>query len=268
MPPKNMSSKETVASLTAKLEPALEKIESFAALAEKLEAILDKIEAITPVAVKLEAALIKIEEQALEIANLKARIAANESRIAANESSIISISNTADIAERLANSNAQYARRETIELYDFPKSVEDKDVEAAVIKIVAETGVKVVPSDFHAVHRKKNDKVVIAKLKCRKMARKIIKKRANLNGKSIKLGKMPTISLAKGRLYESMCDYYAFLRYKLRELHVRQRLHSFCFFNGRLWYKLEEDGARKLVTHESDLREAFPEDVDIFAKSD
>ena len=158
-----MPPKDTVASLSVKLETALAKIEAFVNLAEKLEAVIKKIEVLVPFVAKLEAALSTIEEQAVEIAVLKTKLAAYDDRISANTI-------TADTAQRLSNSNAQYARRETIELYDFPDTVADEDVEMVAVKIISASGVKVSPSDFQAVHRKKNRKVVIAKLKCRKKA--------------------------------------------------------------------------------------------------
>ena len=201
-----MGPKDTIATLSAKFEPALDKIESFVALADKLEAVLSKIEELTPFAAKLEAALIRIEEQASEISAVTTRLAVNEAalirideqaneisalktRLAVNEAGIAANNMTADIAQRLANNNAQYARRETVEFYNFPKSIPDKEVEAAVVMMLSATGVKVIPSDFQAVHRKKNPKIVIAKLKYRKKAREIINKRAGLKQKTIELGK-------------------------------------------------------------------------------
>ena len=172
------------------MEPAIAKIESFAELANNLEVVLDKFEAalamIEDQAVKFEAAMTKIDDQATEIAALKAQITVNEHRISKNAM-------TADIAQRLANSNAQYWLRES-----------------AVVKMISASGVKVVASDFHAVHHKKNRKVVIAKLKCRKKAREIVQKRASMKKKHIKIGE-ESISLDNIKIYESMCDYNAFL---------------------------------------------------------
>ena len=211
-----------------------------------------------PFVAKLEAALSTIEEQAVEIAVLKTKLAAYDDRISANTI-------TADTAQRLSNSNAQYARRKTIELYDFPDTVADEDVEMVAVKIISASGVKGSPSDFQAVHRKKNRKVVIAKLKCRKKAREIIQKRGNLKKKKITVGN-ETLALDKVRIYESMTAYNAFLRFKLRELHNRSKIFSFWFFNGRLHYKLVEDGERTMVSHESELRKDFPDDTDIFIR--
>ena len=109
------------------------------------------------------------------------------------------------------------------------------------MKIFSASGVKVSPLDFQAIHRKKHRKVVIAKLKCRKKAHEIIQKRGNLKKKNIRVGN-ESLALDKVRVYESMTDYNTFLRFKLRELHNRSKIFSFCFFNGRLHYKLVEDG--------------------------
>ena len=66
-------------------------------------------------------------------------------------------------------------------------------------------------------------------------------------------------------ILESMSGYIARLHYKLKQLHSRNRIGSFWFFNGTLYYKLDdkEDSKKIPVYHLQDLQDTFTEDEDI-----
>ena len=57
--------------------------------------------------------------------------------------------------QRLSQSNAQYSRRETVEIHGFPESIPDKNVEENLIKVAEEIGVEIHPEDIKAAHKKK-----------------------------------------------------------------------------------------------------------------
>ena len=55
--------------------------------------------------------------------------------------------------ERKYWANAQYSRRECLELVGIPQSVKDDDLEKIVTKIVNKVGINITERDMQAVHR-------------------------------------------------------------------------------------------------------------------
>ena len=55
--------------------------------------------------------------------------------------------------EKNAVTNAQYHRRETLELNPVPQDIHDSVLEDAICKALLLTGQEVVPEDLHACHR-------------------------------------------------------------------------------------------------------------------
>ena len=74
----------------------------------------------------------------------------------------------------------QYSRRETVELVGIPDNTNDGELEDAVIKTFEEAVVKVIKRSFHAIHRLRNKKVVIAKLINRRDALALLRNKKKL----------------------------------------------------------------------------------------
>ena len=119
----------------------------------------------------LAEALLRIENLEKKHEQFVTHIGQLEAELAISKATTNALAKQVEKNQRLANANAQYSRRETIEIHGFPLNIRDADVEQTVCDI-KETGVEVVPEDFHAVHRKNKKSNVIAKLKCRKVTRK------------------------------------------------------------------------------------------------
>ena len=126
-----------------------------------------------------------------------------------------------------AVTNAQYSRRETIELNPMPADITEDILEENICKALSLTGVNVNSNDLHACHRMKRTDRVIAKFKCRKQKYSVMYKHKNLGNKSQELSNLKF----SGRLFvsESMSHENQQLTYKCQQLKSAQKIHSTWF---------------------------------------
>ena len=176
--------------------------------------------------------------------------------------------------ERTANSNSQYARKETLEIHGIPESFgEGKQLEDNVLALVNglfthtaegdnpyvtanDEAVEVAaPSvsidDFHAIHRlKKKDRVII-KFTNRRKAHVVLRQKKKLMDKTFLLKHD-----IRGKVYlnESMCPAYRYLFFVCKKLKYANHIHRFSFFNGNLRVTKVENGTSELVSHLADLQ--------------
>ena len=183
------------------------------------------------------------------------RVATLEEEVKCQQVTITKLESDVAICRKVNGLLSQDVEK-TIEFHNFPENIPDKEVETRVMQLIEEAGVTVSKDDFHAVHRKKKRSVVIAKFISRKKKHEVIVSRKSLKGKNLRNG------MDRVRIYESMSEYYAHMRFQLKKLWESKTIDSFWFFNGKLFYKFEESGDRVEVRHESDLR-IVPEFADI-----
>ena len=105
--------------------------------------------------------------------------------------------------ERNAVTNAQYHRRESVEVNPVPPSISDEELEVSICKTLSLTEHEVKPKDLQACHRLKTKESVTVKFKCRKLKRRVLVNAKNLRNKSKDLRQL-TFS---GKLFisDSMC---------------------------------------------------------------
>ena len=189
--------------------------------------------------------------------------------------------------ERTSIENAQYARRESLELHGIPESFGNGEtLETNIIKLIndmyagedAETeatneagsepttppeaapatdgtyaaAVKSVPkltrNDFHVIHRlHKKDRVI---MKFRRIAHAVLAKKNELKKNDLK--KKHRIRNAV-YLNESMCHQIKHLFFLCRKLKLAGKIAYYSFFNGALKIKRTEDGQKKNIAHISDI---------------
>ena len=155
--------------------------------------------------------------------------------------------------ERSSINNAQYARRETLELHGVPRSYDDgPGLEANVVSLLKEIApeANVAAEDLQAVHRLKKRENVIVKFASRKKKHSVIIKKGKLKDANVK-DKLKI----EGDIYlrESMCMQVKHLYYLCRKLKEIHKLDYYTFFNGSIRVKLEKDGDSKTIGHVSDL---------------
>ena len=76
--------------------------------------------------------------------------------------------------------DAQYVRRETIEINLIPQSIPTTDLENKICQVLSLTGTEVTPDNFQGCHRMKNKEKVIVKFKDRKERKKVVFNRKKL----------------------------------------------------------------------------------------
>ena len=84
-------------------------------------------------------------------------------------------------------SNAQYHRRETLELNPVPQDIYDNVLEDTICKALPLTGQEGIPEDLHVCHLMSNRDRVIVKFKDRKLKHNVQIERKNLHQKSLEL---------------------------------------------------------------------------------
>ena len=157
--------------------------------------------------------------------------------------------------ERQCWANAQYSRRECIEVIGIPTTIDNKDLEEKVCDIFEKVGVTVVESDIEACHRIKNNKTIV-KFCRRKMCHDVLRKKKYL--KKVKPADLGFSEDTQLYINESLCPYYKGLWNKCKALWNEKRIFSFFTSNGIIKYTLREDGEVYTVTHLQDLKEKFP----------
>ena len=153
--------------------------------------------------------------------------------------------------ERNAVTNAQYHRRESVEVNPIPPSISDEELELNICEALSLTGHEIKPNDLQACHRLKKKELVIVKFKCRKLKQKVLVSRKNLRNKSEDLRQLKF----SGKLFisESMCHENHQLAYKCRQLKNAGKIHSTWFWNNAVNVKLSERSNPVKIFHIIDI---------------
>ena len=151
--------------------------------------------------------------------------------------------------------NAQYNRRETLEINPVPSDIADDVLEQSVCQALSLTGISVEPDDLQACHRMRKKDRVIIKFKCRKQKHRVLLNRKTLQNKSLDLTQLKF----SGKLFvnESMCHENHQLAYKCRQLKSARKIHSTWFYNSSLHIKLVENGPIHKIFHPTDIEKVL-----------
>ena len=105
--------------------------------------------------------------------------------------------------ERSNQNNAQYTRRETLEINSVPSDITDDVLEQSVCYELSLTGILVEPDDLQGCHHMRKKDRVIIKFKCRKQKHRVLLNHKTLENKSLDLMQLKF----SGKLFvnESMC---------------------------------------------------------------
>ena len=153
--------------------------------------------------------------------------------------------------ERNAVTNAQYHRRESVEVNPIPPSISDEELELNICKALSLTGHEAKPNDLQACHRLKKKESVIVKCKCRKLKQNVLVNRKNFRNKSEDLRQLKF----SGKLFisESMCHENHQLAYKCCQLKNAGKIHSTWFWNNAVNVKLSERSNPVKIFHIIDI---------------
>ena len=167
--------------------------------------------------------------------------------------------------ERQCWANAQYSRRECLEVVGIPDSVQNNELEDKVLTIFKKIGSEVSPRDIEACHRlKKDNDRVIVKFSRRKDCEQIMSVK-----KDLKHLKMQEVGLPGNRsifINTSLCPYYRMLWSKCKRLHDLGKISNFYISSGTIKVKISENRNPISITHTQDFVKYFPE-VDLLPTS-
>ena len=138
--------------------------------------------------------------------------------------------------ERNNLNNAQYNRRETLEINPVPSDIADDILEQSVHQALSLTGISVEPDVLQAFHPMRKKDHVIIKFKCRKQKHHVLLNSKTLQNKSLNLTQLRF----SGKLFvnENMCHENHQFAYKCRQLKSANKIHSTWFYNSTLPIKL------------------------------
>ena len=138
--------------------------------------------------------------------------------------------------ERQCWANAQYSRRDTIEVIGIPSSIRDKDLEDKVRNIFGEIGVNINERDIQACHQLREKDRAIVKFVNRKDCTNILRVKKDI--KHLDPTKLSFSEGSKIFINESLCPYYRGIWNKCKKLRANKKLHQFYTINGIVRIKL------------------------------
>ena len=157
--------------------------------------------------------------------------------------------------ERNNLNNAQYKRRETLEINPVPSDIADDVLEQSVCQVLSLTGTSVELDDLQACHCMRKKDQVIIKSKCRKQKHRVLLNHKTLQNKSLDLTQLKFL----GKLFvnDSMCHENHQLAYKCHQLKSARKIHSTWFDISTLHIKLVKNGPIHKIFHPTDIEKAL-----------
>ena len=159
--------------------------------------------------------------------------------------------------DRQSWANAQYSRRECLEIVSIPRSVDGNSLEEKVIQVFEKVGCNIDSSNIEAFHCLTK---IIVKFSRRKDCQQVLSIKKNLQ----KL-KMEDIGLAgdnKVFINHSLCPYYRVLWSKSKVLLDMGKINRLMVSNGTVKVKTSEISVPISINHADDFTKCFP-DVDL-----
>ena len=161
--------------------------------------------------------------------------------------------------ERQCWKNAQYSRRECVEVVGLPSSIADDQLENTICRVLQHIGANITNEKIESCHRlNKNADRTIVKFLRRKDCEQVMRVKSEL--KKLKPADLDLSVGTKLYINESLCPYYRGLWNQCKKLWNRRKLFSFFTVNGSVRVKLQENGSYNIITHIDDLKEIFPEE--------
>ena len=159
--------------------------------------------------------------------------------------------------ERQCWANAQYSRRECLELAGIPSTVGHDELEGKVVDILNKVGSNIDNDKIEACHRisGNNDRVII-KFSRRKDCQHVLSVKRDL--KKLNMDEVGLPENCKVFINQSLCSYYKLLWSKSKKLHSMGKIHNFFISNGTVKVIINEGSSPLSITHNTDFEKYFP----------
>ena len=158
--------------------------------------------------------------------------------------------------ERQFWANAQYSRRECVEISGIPKSMEDNALESTLCKIFDKVGMEINQNLIEACHRIGRQGNTIVKFTRRKDCQHLLKIKKDLSKLTFE-----EINLARDTkifVHQSLCACYRVLWSKSKALHKMGLIFGYFVSNGTIKIRKQENGPTVSISHVSDFEKYFP----------
>ena len=200
-----------------------------------------------------------IKEPTSEIRDLVAQMKKVEADVAIVKNVNEKLVNQLIETERQCWANAQYSRRESLEVVGIPAYISNDSLEANISKVFDKIGVHVEGKDIQACHRLKDNDRVMLKFSNRKDSLQVLRVKKDL--KTLDPTELDFPEGSRIFINESLCVYRG-LWNKCKKLKDMGKLHVFFVSNGTIKIKKIENDRAKPITHAADLKKMFP-DIDV-----
>ena len=155
--------------------------------------------------------------------------------------------------------NAQYSRRECVEVVGIYSSAEHDQLEPILCRILHHIGVNISGDKIEACHQlDENSEKTIVKFSSRKDCEHKMGVKKDLKD----LGTTDLDLPARTKLYinDSLCLYYRGLWNETKKLWSKKKIFSYFTVSGTVRIKLQEKGPYSIITHIDDLKKLFPDE--------
>ena len=163
--------------------------------------------------------------------------------------------------ERQCWANAQYSRRECLDIVGIPREVSGEVLEEKVLNIFGKLDCDISPDRTEACNRvgRTNDTVIV-KFSRRKDCQHVWNVKTDLKKLTLEDLELPRNS--KLFINRSLCPYYKMLWPKSKKLHSLSKMHSFFISGDAIKIRVNENSSPLSITHVDDFGKHFP-DVDL-----
>ena len=152
--------------------------------------------------------------------------------------------------ERQCLANAQYSRKECVEVVGIPRQVDDKHLEVKVLSIFQKAGCTIAPEFIDVCHQlgKNNDRVIVkfTRTKDCKQVPQVKKGLKDLTADDLDLPRGTKIFVNQS------------LWSKTKRLQSMGKINSFFISGGTVKIKIDENSKPLAITHLDDLAINFP----------
>ena len=160
--------------------------------------------------------------------------------------------------ERQCWSNAQYSRRETLEISGIPENINDGELEGNGLTVLSKLDVNIDPVNVEACHWLKSNnkgKKAILKLFRRNDSDEIGRVRDKLKTTDLK----PIGITTPGYINDSLYFYYKKLWSKCKKLCSNKIIFAYWVSNGSIKIRISGRSPVKVISHIADLEKLFPD---------
>ena len=158
--------------------------------------------------------------------------------------------------ERQCWANAQYSRRECLEITGISSSVSDKDVEEVVCQAITIAGVDITADDIEDCYRVGSKGQTIIKFGKRKVSRQVLNVTKDLN--KVKMSDIDLTEQSTFYINQSLCPYYRMLWSKSKTLYKRGTIDSCYVSYGNIKIRLQENARPITISGTLDFIKYFP----------